>query len=311
MRKLSPAILAAAVGLALASTAGVAQVRTTTNSSGTGTTASGTTGTTTTARAGGCVGTGGSTCTANTTNTTSSGTGTGSGASTSPPTETIPAQNVGADRPSGSTSSSGTTTTPTGSTNTGSSSANAPTDGAGFGVNRNTAETNQFLLNNRVTPNTLNATPPGAALGRSEGQTSAGTAGAISSQGVTGPTFGGIGTEVGGGVTGGTDTNVAGNIPGAVVVPGASFAGSGFTGGMDASGVNVNGERVGNGGGADFRANATANTPTPLFDQAARRGAARDAARRARGEEPRIIGMAPRTDRDLTHQMPDDPVIRY
>jgi hypothetical protein len=51
--------------------------------------------------------------------------------------------------------------------------------------------------------------------------------------------------------------------------------------------------------------------PTPLFDLTARQGAEREARRRARGEEPRVYGIAPRTDRDLTHQMPDDPVIRY
>ena len=50
---------------------------------------------------------------------------------------------------------------------------------------------------------------------------------------------------------------------------------------------------------------------TPIFDQAAREGRARDARRRAAGQEPRVIGIAPRTDRDLTWQMPDDPIIRY
>jgi len=39
--------------------------------------------------------------------------------------------------------------------------------------------------------------------------------------------------------------------------------------------------------------------------------AARDARRRAQVNEPRVIGIAPRTDRDLTWQMPDDPIIRY
>ena len=50
---------------------------------------------------------------------------------------------------------------------------------------------------------------------------------------------------------------------------------------------------------------------TPIFDQAAREGRAKEARRRARGEEPRVYGIAPRTDRDLTWQMPDDPIIRY
>jgi hypothetical protein len=50
---------------------------------------------------------------------------------------------------------------------------------------------------------------------------------------------------------------------------------------------------------------------TPLFDQAAREGRAKEERRRARGEEPRVYGIAPNTDRDLTWQMPDDKVIRY
>lgn len=50
---------------------------------------------------------------------------------------------------------------------------------------------------------------------------------------------------------------------------------------------------------------------TPLLDQAARDGRAKEAARRARGQEPRVYGIAPRTDNDLTWQMPDDRIIRY
>ena len=50
---------------------------------------------------------------------------------------------------------------------------------------------------------------------------------------------------------------------------------------------------------------------TPLLDQAAREGRAKEARRRPRGEEPRVYGIAPRTDNDLTWQMPDDRVIRY
>ena len=52
-------------------------------------------------------------------------------------------------------------------------------------------------------------------------------------------------------------------------------------------------------------------TSTPTFDQAAREGRAREARRRSQGQEPRVIGIAPRTERDLTWQMPDDPIIRY
>ena len=44
---------------------------------------------------------------------------------------------------------------------------------------------------------------------------------------------------------------------------------------------------------------------------AARAGMAKALNRRAKGQAPRIIGIAPRTDVDRTDQMPDDPVIRY
>ena len=54
-----------------------------------------------------------------------------------------------------------------------------------------------------------------------------------------------------------------------------------------------------------------ARAQTPLFDQAALEGRAKDAKRKAQGKEPRVYGIAPRTDRDLTNQMPDDPIIRY
>lgn len=50
---------------------------------------------------------------------------------------------------------------------------------------------------------------------------------------------------------------------------------------------------------------------TPIFDEVAREGRAKERQRRAQGNEPRIYGIAPRTDNDLTHQMPDDPIIRY
>jgi hypothetical protein len=52
-------------------------------------------------------------------------------------------------------------------------------------------------------------------------------------------------------------------------------------------------------------------TQTPLFDQVAREGHAKETRRRERGEEPRVYGIAPNTERDLTWQMPDDRIIRY
>lgn len=50
---------------------------------------------------------------------------------------------------------------------------------------------------------------------------------------------------------------------------------------------------------------------TPLLDQATRDELAREAKQRRTGQQPRIIGIAPRTNADKTNQMPDDPVIRY
>jgi hypothetical protein len=50
---------------------------------------------------------------------------------------------------------------------------------------------------------------------------------------------------------------------------------------------------------------------TPTFDQAAREGRAKEQQRKARGQEPRVYGIAPRTENDLTWQMPDDRIIRY
>jgi hypothetical protein len=76
--------------------------------------------------------------------------------------------------------------------------------------------------------------------------------------------------------------------------------------------MNANGERMVPAPSAAANANqAAAPAPTPLFELAARQGMAKEARRKARGEEPRVYGIAPRTDRDLTNQMPDDPIIRY
>ncbi|MDQ3024949.1 MAG: hypothetical protein M3R58_00380 [Pseudomonadota bacterium] len=50
---------------------------------------------------------------------------------------------------------------------------------------------------------------------------------------------------------------------------------------------------------------------TPLLDQTTREAQARETRRRNAKQEPRIIGIAPNTDRDLTNQMPDDRIIRY
>ena len=54
----------------------------------------------------------------------------------------------------------------------------------------------------------------------------------------------------------------------------------------------------------------TARTPTPLFDDAARRGSAQVKRQTLERSSP-VDAMAPRTNNDRTSQMPDDPIIRY
>lgn len=291
MRKLSPAIIATAVAMAFATTATAQRIGVT---SATGT--NGSTVTTSTSSAATAAG------------TTSSGT-TGTNR-TNPSLE--PRAQV-------QTPPAGSEPVSSGPAFNRSEDRRPPTD--------TTTASGFATTTNDVTANNGNAAPVGSALGTSAGQTSAGTAGARSAgagvTGITSPNLGLSGTTVAsaqgtivnanGSAVNGVD---GGTLTGNFIVPGAGFAGGGFTGGMgDPSGVNANGERVGS-GGADFRAAsnvvvAPAPAPTPIFNQAAARGAARDAARRARGDEPRIIGLAPRTDRDLSHQMPDDPIIRY
>lgn len=144
----------------------------------------------------------------------------------------------------------------------------------------------------RTTPNTPDAMPTGAALGRSPGQTSSGTAAGNSSSGIEA-----------GSQNLGTVNPSGTSLGNTALVPGVNVGGTTVAG--TAPGVNANGERIG------IVVADDATPPTPLFELAARQGAEREARRRARGEEPRVYGIAPRTDRDLTHQMPDDPVIRY
>jgi len=73
---------------------------------------------------------------------------------------------------------------------------------------------------------------------------------------------------------------------GAVVTPGSNVA------------VNVN----------PTASIAAPRTPTPTYDEAARRGLPQ-VERQARSR--RVIGQAPRTNNDRTDQMPNDPIIRY
>jgi hypothetical protein len=103
-------------------------------------------------------------------------------------------------------------------------------------------------------------------------------------------------------------TNTVGVLPGnagiGVVIP------------TDASGTvyDANGNPLSVNNIAPAAASSTSTTTivsTPLLDKATRDASAREARERRSGQEPRIIGIAPRTNADKVNQMPDDPVIRY
>jgi hypothetical protein len=146
-------------------------------------------------------------------------------------------------------------------------------------------------------------------LGTSPGQTSTGTAAGNSSAGIVD-----TGAVLSNGFTPGT--LAPGVIVGGVATSGGVVGNIDYGAMADAgSGVNANGERVASIGGVGSSTpvpfEATARTPTPTYDLATRAATARDLNRRARGETPRVYGIAPRTNNDRTDQMPDDPVIRY
>jgi hypothetical protein len=134
------------------------------------------------------------------------------------------------------------------------------------------------------------------ALGTSPGQTSSGTFAGNSAIGIPagGDTLNngsGIGNTNGTDVNGAPSTNVLGGTgivgtTGAVLTPGSNIA------------VNVN----------PSAQPPAQRTPTPIFDEAARRGMSQ-VQREARSG--RVYGQAPRTNNDRTDQMPDDPIIRY
>lgn len=184
--------------------------------------------------------------------------------------------------------------------------------------------------NGGVTGNTLAATVDGTGTagtrttlnalasdvnGTAPGQTSSGTAAGNSSAGIVDANAAlASGTTLNGTTLNGTTLN--GYAPGVTAggITAGSMAGIDYGAMADAgSGVNANGERVASlgGAGAPVGTANTARTPTPTFDMAARAGMAKELNRRARGQSPRIYGIAPRTDADRTDQMPDDPVIRY
>jgi hypothetical protein len=202
-----------------------------------------------------------------------------------------------------STTTTGTTTTgttTTGTTTTGTTTTGAVTTGAP--TTATTGGTTAGVSNVVTNPNAFaNATNPfgpngsftndsgNSALGTSPGQTSSGTAAGNSSNGFA------------------TDSSTLGVSPlgVATVVPdNVSVIGGGTTGGGFVSVVPPAPQQ-------SQSVTIAPPTRTPLFDQAAREGREKEARRRARGDEPRVYGIAPNTERDLTWQMPDDRIIRY
>lgn len=137
-----------------------------------------------------------------------------------------------------------------------------------------------------------------AALGTSPGQTSSGTFAGNSAIGIPAsgdtltPDNGTLGTN---GTNNGIATGTIGGV-GLVGTTGAVVLPSGVPGSSVAVNVNPQTPTVAN------------RTPTPVFDDAARRGMSQ-VQRQARSG--RVISQAPRTDNDRTDQMPDDPIIRY
>lgn len=278
MRSPSPAFIVTSVVLALASTAASAVTTATT------TTSMGTTSTPATAprtATGGCTGTGGSSCsTASTATATSPGTSAGS--TSSAPSETLPGQNVTAPAPAGTTASTSTSTGATGATN--------PTAGTATAIDTTRGATN-------------NSTGPLVDIVQGSGAT--------------------VGTA-----STGSTTDTASNNPNNPLNPAPGLANGFVVPGIvtdvgavgDAgNGVNANGERVANAGGNAANNGAPPNSivaggnvfTLPLYDATTKAATAREIRRRERGQEPRVIGMAPRTDNDLTWQMPDDRIIRY
>jgi hypothetical protein len=167
------------------------------------------------------------------------------------------------------------------------------------GANRGAASatTNPDMNNSsaRFGPGSTFANDSGnSALGTSPGQTSSGTAAGNSGTGIGSTSSATLGTNGTIGVIGGTATmNADGTV---AVLPAAGSTGVATSLPSTA---------------AASQAPTYTILNTPNFDQAAREGREKEARRRARGEEPRVYGIAPRTDNDLTWQMPDDRIIRY
>jgi hypothetical protein len=211
------------------------------------------------------------------------------------------------------------TGTGTGSTNSSiTSSTTTFNNGARYVVNADGTVT--VLSNVATTTPTTNTTASTGTnsvlsdvLGTSPGQTSTGTAAGNSSAGIV---------DSGSALASGTVLGTTGTALAPGVVVGGLATTGGVVGNVDygamadaGNGVNANGERVASAGGfgnvTTVGVTDTARAPTPTYDMVTRAATAREINRRAKGDTPRVYGIAPRTNNDRTDQMPDDPVIRY
>ena len=141
---------------------------------------------------------------------------------------------------------------------------------------------------------------PNPEVGVSPGQTSSGIAAGNEPSGLENSTTTGTFTQNANTINGMAGTGVAAG----TIVPADVIGSGGYAGG---GGTAVGGTALAISPGLP----ASRGSATPLLDQATRNAAQREERRRADGNPPRIIGIAPRTDADRTDEMPDDPIIRY
>lgn len=234
----------------------------------------------------------------------------GTAAASPAPVVTTPAPSMAPS--TSSTSATPSTTTSTSSNSVSSSSTSNAATMPGTTVpnetlrNQSTSQTNQATIGPTTdaasfgpdSPFVNNTNPQ---VGLSPGQTSTGTAAGNEPSGLENSTTTGTFTQNGTATLTGIATPIG---AASTVVPAGIVGGGGYGGG---AGTALGGTAVAISPGLP----ASSGSATPLLDQATRNAAQRDERRRATGNEPRIIGIAPRTNVDRTDEMPDDPIIRY
>jgi hypothetical protein len=232
------------------------------------------------------------------------------------------------------TATTGTTTATTGTTTatTGGASTTPATGGGCTGTNGSTCTTSSGTTTsgasttatsansaplNTINPATVSSSTPGATsttgaaetgtaanASAAQGTNNAASLGTTNANGTIGNT---TGTYTGPAVSPNNSGNMVGIIPGNAGINGIVP-------------VDANGNPIGNPSGPNVVVQVPTNgatmggttiVATPLLDQVTRNASARDTARRAKKQEPRIIGLAPRTDANKTDQIPDDKIIRY